>query len=297
MDLSSIDLTSLMGKGIRYSIMILAFNLGLKLKLKEKLYLVYRPKMVFKSLFAMLIVMPLVALTLCEVFHLNVMAKMAIISASIAPIPATLPQKQINAGGESDYAISLLFIAVMLSIFTIPISMSLISNYYYHFTDVHPLSVLKILVKSVFLPVGLGLLVKIIYPNFANKIKNPIAKGASGLMKFCLVGIVFTAWPIFVSVLESYTLLAIILFCFIGAVIGHFLAGPEKELQTVLSFSCFSRHPGLTIVIGSILFPNDQAVKATVVLLIIVSTITSKIYNDLMKKREKPTEKISGHPV
>jgi len=278
------ELQPIFGTALRISIMILAFNLGLNISLQEKMYLLLRPKTILLSLFSMLIIMPVVAVVLCKAFQLPPVAKMALIAMSVSPIPATLPQKEIKAGGEADYAYTLLFSAVIVSVLTIPMSIGIIDNFFDQTVDVSALELIKVLIKSIFLPVSVGIFVKIFARKIADKIKVPLIKVASFLLQVSLVGILIVSWRIVISIVDSLTLIAIILYCLLAIIAGHVLGGPTKEHRTVLAFSTLSRHPGIAIAISSILFPGDIGIKATILVFLIVSTIMAKLYETWLER-------------
>lgn len=278
------DLQPIFGTALRISIMILAFNLGLNISLQEKMYLLLRPKTILLSLFSMLIIMPVVAVTLCKVLHLPPVVKMALIAMSVSPIPATLPQKEIKAGGEADYAYTLLFSAVIVSVLSIPLSIGIIDNYFDQTVNVPALELVKVLIKSIFIPVGVGILFKIFSRKFAEKVKVPLIKFASLLLQISLLGILIVSWQIIIDIVDSLTLIAIILYCLLAIITGHLLGGPTKEHRTVLAFSTLSRHPGIAIAISSILFPNDIGIKATILVFLIVSTIAAKLYEAWLER-------------
>lgn len=272
------DLLSIFGLALKVSIMVLAFNLGLNYNLQEKMYLIHKRKTILFSLFSMLVIMPIVAVALSKIFDLPPMTKMVLIAMSVSPIPATLPQQEIKVGGESDYAYTLLFSAVFLSIFTIPFSISIIDNFFDQTVNVSPFELLKVLTMTIFVPFAAGFFLRLINRTFTEKLKAPLIKSASALLNISLVGIFFVAWKNIISVLNSFTLLAIVLYCLIAVITGHLLGGTLREQRTVLVFSTLSRHPGIAIAISSILFPNDIGIKSRILIFIVVSIIISKLY-------------------
>lgn len=273
---------------IKIAVRVFAFSLGLSIQLREKFYFFKRPKKILISLFSILVVMPVISVLMCNIFNLDAMTKAVIIAASVAPIPASLPRRQIATGGESNYAITLMFAAILVSIFSVPTTIAIIGHYFDHSIKIPPLKVLENLGWSILLPALIGWIVAKLYKSFGEKYKRPLDTFALHLLEFGNLGLLIVAWPNFVNILNDYTLLVIVLFCLIGVVTGHVLGGPEKEDRTVLAFSTFSRHSGVAFAISSLLFPADLNSKATVVLYLLVSSLTSRAYGAWIKRSTNP---------
>ena len=69
---------------------------------------------------------------------------------------------------------------------------------------------------------------------------------------------------------------------------GHLLGGPRGDDRTVLALSSAARHPGVAIVIGAALFPDQKKLIAVAVLLeLIVATIATIPYTRWRRKRHE----------
>src|SRR4030095_7024681 len=107
---------------LRTSIFLIVFSLGLRATRADLLYLVSRPGRLSRTLLAMAVVMPLVAVGLSLAFNLHPAVKTALVALSLAPVPPILPRKELKAGGHGSYVIGLLAAAALLSIVFIPVA-------------------------------------------------------------------------------------------------------------------------------------------------------------------------------
>ena len=72
---------------------------------RDLFYLVRRPSLLARSLFAMFVVMPILAVVLVRVLELRQSLEIALVALAISPVPPLLPKKQDTAGGEAAYAL------------------------------------------------------------------------------------------------------------------------------------------------------------------------------------------------
>jgi Sodium Bile acid symporter family len=107
---------------LRTSVFLIVFSLGLRATRADVLYLLSRPGRLSRSLLAMNIAMPLLAVGLSLAFGLSPAVKTALVALSLAPVPPILPKKEFKAGGHGSYVIGLLAAAALLSIIFIPVA-------------------------------------------------------------------------------------------------------------------------------------------------------------------------------
>src|SRR5690242_230782 len=98
-------------------IVILAFQLsivctvlgfGLHATRTDLLYLWQRPKLLLRSLFAVMVVMPIVAVLMDQFFAYKHTVELALVALAMSPLPPLLPSKTDRAGGGHAYMVALL---------------------------------------------------------------------------------------------------------------------------------------------------------------------------------------------
>jgi len=83
------------------SIAATVFGFGLGATREDLLYLWRRPTLFGRSLVSVLVVMPVVALVLAQVFDFRPLVEIALIALSISPIPPLLPGRMHKGGGNA----------------------------------------------------------------------------------------------------------------------------------------------------------------------------------------------------
>jgi bile acid:Na+ symporter, BASS family len=90
---------------VKTRIWLTVFALGLGVSIEDVLFVCRRPALLLRSLLAMNLIMPLVAVALAEEFDLHPTIKIALVALAPSPVPPVPPNKQIKAGGTSAYAL------------------------------------------------------------------------------------------------------------------------------------------------------------------------------------------------
>jgi len=281
------DLSALVGLALRASICLIVFSLGLGSTHQDALYLFRHPGQLVRSLFAMNVIMPLVAAALAAPFGLNPAQQLTLIALSVSPVPPILPKKELSAGGRASYAVSLLVTAALLAIVLVPLSLRLLAPLFSVEAHMPMHIVARLVAITVVIPVGAGIVVRWLAPGLAARLAPKISLGALVLLALAVVMILWSAWPAAWLMVGDGRVLALAVFVVIGLVVGHLLGGPSPEDRTVLALSAAQRHPGMALAIAGALFPQHQKlVTGGIVLYLLVGTILSVPY--LIWRRRQP---------
>src|SRR5262249_36420173 len=116
------DLAELVVLGIKISIVLIVFGLGLKSTPSDVVYLARRPALLARSLLSMNVITPLLAAAIVAAFSLKPAVEVALVVLSISPVPPILPIKQTRLSANKSYIYGLLFTEALLSIILIPLS-------------------------------------------------------------------------------------------------------------------------------------------------------------------------------
>ena len=261
MDMSLDQLILLIMKA---SIVLTVFSLGLHADLRDALFLFRHPGLLVRSLLSMNVVMPLFAITVAAVFELHPAVEVTLIALALSPVPPLLPKKQTKAGGEESYAVSLLIAAALFAVVAVPSGVSLVGKIFARETHLTWSAVAMLVMTTVLLPLGAGLLARGLAPAIAERVARPLSIVATTALVAAALPILFTAWPILRGVVGGGTLPALVLFTVVGLAAGHLLGGPEHDDRTVLSLATAARHPGIALaIVGH--FPDQKAVLGVVV--------------------------------
>jgi bile acid:Na+ symporter, BASS family len=280
----------IVGLALKVSIMLTVFGFGLQATRDHLLYLVRRPGLMARSLIAMFVIMPIVAITLTSVFHFQLPVMIALIALSISPVPPLLPRKIGNAGGVAPYGLGLMVTAATISILFIPLAVRLIGGYFHKSFAMGPETVAKLILMSVLLPIAAGVLFERVAPDFAKRIAKPTGLFAKILLMVCLLATLIFALPKSLSLIGNGTLPALATFIIVGLVVGHILSGPGSDERLTLSFSTACRHPALAIALATATLPQEHNVFSAILLYLVMNAIITAVYMFWRRRRIKASE-------
>ena len=272
-----------MGLGFMVSIFLGVLAVGLRLAPADLHYLLDKPSKLFRSLFAMNVVAPVVAVMVCKMFSLHPAVIVALVTLAIAPVGALFSQAMLPlvTPGRFAYARGLFFASTVLSIVLTPLAVELIQVIFGGDVHVDPLMVAKVVVGSVLLPLGIGFAIAQCWPA-ARRWNSAIQTVSSLVLAVCFVALLAFAWSQLGSVIREGTLTAITVMTLIGLVVGHFLGGPSEDDRTVLAFAMVSRHPGVAMAVASL---TDQPMAPIGVLLAVIVSEIAVVPYELWRKR------------
>jgi len=268
------------------SIFLTVFSWGLQATFRDATSLLRNPKLLLRSLVAMNVVMPLFAALLAAIFRLYPAVEAALILLAVSPVPPLLPRQQLKLGGSTSYVWGLLVTTALLSIISVPLTIALLSAIFKVKLGVQPVSVMKVVVATILLPLALGMLVRTRAPAFARRRGPALEKVALAILVLAVVPLVIVAARPMLDLIGNGTLASLAAFVLVGVAVGHLLGGPDPMNRTVLGLATASRHPGLAITIASASFPGQRRVIAAAILLyLLVKAVVLIPYNRWSKRR------------
>jgi len=272
------DLASLVPLVVKLSIVLTVVALGLEATPADVLALLRRPALLFKSLLAMDVIMPAVAVGLAYTFALHPAVKIALVALALSPVPPILPKKQFKAGGSSNYVHGLLVAAALVAIVFVPLALEVVERVFGVALQIAPMRVAKIVLITVLAPLVIGLGIKQLAPGLAASVARPLGLTATVMLAVGALAIVVSAWPAMMSLVGNGTLAAFGVFVIVGLAAGHLLGGPDREDRSVLALASSSRHPGVALMIASANFPDQKLVLPAVLLFMIAGAIVQLPY-------------------
>jgi bile acid:Na+ symporter, BASS family len=247
------NIGSLIGFGFTVSIFLGVIAVGMRVAPEDLPYVLSKPARLVRSLLAMNVLAPITAVIVCKMFSLHPAVIVALVTLSIAPVGSLFSQAMLPlvAPDHRAYARGLLFASALLSVILTPLAVEVIQLIFGGEVHVNPLAVTEVVVASVLLPLGIGLVIGRWWPG-ARRWIPAIQKVSSLLLLVCAVILIAGAWSLMASVVRLWTTTAILLIALIWLVIGHVLGGPDEDDRTVLAFATVSRHPGVAMVVASL---------------------------------------------
>ena len=263
------------------SIVCTVFGYGLKTTLDDLLYVVRSPGLLVRSLIAVFVIMPVVAVALARWFDFPRTVEIALIALAISPTPPLLPKREAKTGGYEPYGLGLMALLALLSIAVVPLSAMLLSAFFGRRFGAPALAIAGIVFKAVLLPLAVGMTVRALRPAIAARLDKPIAMIPMVLMPLAAAVLLISTAPAMWRLIGGGTIVAMLLFLSIGFVVGHVMGGPDPDHAIVLAISTACRHPAIALAIASANFLDEQFGAAIIlyVLLGLVAGIPYTMWN------------------
>lgn len=268
----------LLGLGINLSMALMVLGVALSAGREDLRHAFRSRSLLLRSLLAMFVVMPVVAVLIAKNLQLNHALLVALLLLALSPVPPVLPTKQIKAGGSTSFVLGLLVIAALAAILVVPAGVEMIGRLFGRELDVPFAVVIRPLAISVLAPVVLGLVLARTAPAFAARAAGPVSKAAGILLLVSFLPALWAAWGSIAAQMTNYTVVAIVAFVAIGLLVGHLLGGPDPGDRTALALATATRHPGVAIGVLHAIEPAAKDVALVIVLYLLVSGIATLPY-------------------
>lgn len=263
---------------IQTSMAVIVFCVALNAAPRDVVSLLRRPGLLARSLFAMYVVVPVIAASLAACFGFRRSLEVALITLALSPVPPVLPSKEFKAGGSESYVVGLLAISALAAIVFIPVALELLGRAFSRPAHMSMGAVAKIVAVSVLLPLAAGFIVRQLAPSLAARIVRPLSIAATALIVLAFLPVLVKAWPALVAQVGDYTVLAIAVFVVASLAVGHLLGGPAADDRTVLALSTATRHPGVAVAIAQVNAPGDHGIVVAILLAFLLGGIVSFPY-------------------
>lgn len=270
--------TQAIGLAIQISMALIVFCIALGVRPAEIGPLLRSPGLLIRSVLAMYVVMPLVAVAMVIWFDFPHAVEVALVAMALAPIPPILPNKQVQAGGNPARTLGILTLTAAVSVVFIPGAGVVISQVFGRDLSVSIESILKLVAIALLVPAIAGMAVRQFAPKFADRVARPLSIFANVIMVVAFLPVLLKVWPAMMALVGDFTLVAMAIFAAIGLLVGHVLGGPDPGDRAVLALAAATGHPGIAIAIAHAAFPDDHGFPAAILLLLLVGFVVSIPY-------------------
>lgn len=232
------------------------FALGLSLSLGDFAVALRQPRALVAGLLCQVILLPVVAFVLIGLFQLQ--AELAFGVMILSCCPGGITSNLMTRWARGDVALSISYTAIvsLLTAFTLPFVLGLVSNQFIA-AEALELGVGSLSVK-VFaiatLPVLIGVLIRKFHSTLAAGLERICAPLANGLFALILLATLVSQWAVFMgnlNVLGPILLSLNILMLFIGCCLGSGLRLPRQQVTTLAIESGF-QNGTIGIVVGTL---------------------------------------------
>ena len=265
----------------------LVLAVGLNSSRHDLLFVLTRPKLLFRAITSVMIIPPIVAGVLISMLPIEPIAKAGIMLMAISPVPPLVPGKQLGAGGRKNYAYGLYVAMALLTIISVPVIMGITSTLLDRNDHVSVANIARTTFLGVLFPLAIGLAVRALAPGLASRAWSIVYKLSMVLVLLAFLPIVIKAWPALQELIGNGTMLTMAVVTLICLGVGHMLGGPELRDRATLAIASSVRHPGIALSLASSLFA-DPRVSAAVLMFMLVGLVVSVPYTMWVKRHEHP---------
>lgn len=286
------QLAALVAFGIKSSITLTVFGLGLSAARSDAFSVFRTPSRLVQSLVAMFLVVPLFTVIVARTFLLTPAVVIALGALSVSPVPPLWPKRSLSGGGDKAYTIGLLVATTSLSVVIIPTTLAVYGQIFSIPLQAAPSAIAMIAFFTVLVPLAAGIGIRRWRWRWAHRIEQPVAIAATALLLLSLAPVLFKAWPQMVSLVGDGTLATMLAFVLVGLLAGHVIGGPTEDESTVLALASATRHPGIAMTIASLNFPTEKLVPAAILLYLLVCSIASTAYLSWINRSRRSSKAV-----
>ena len=258
---------------LAWTVRLMIFALGLRTTVDDVLYLWRRPGLLLRSVLAMYVGVPLVAVVMVKTLDLPRTTQVVLLVLAICAGAPLVPRKLAGSGGAPAYVLSLAVTSSLLAIVTVPLSVAVLDWLFDARADVHPFAVARVVAISFLIPFLLGVAVHAISPATSARLVTRVTNIAAAVFLVCAV-VMLAVTVALVIENGGRSFVALIGFTVAALAIGHALGGPRLEDRISLAVLCATRHIGLVILVG-FAHPSRAALavlSAYIIAALVVST-------------------------
>ena len=258
-------------------------SMGLKFYPKQFLEPLKNKSLIFKSLIANFLLVPILTYIILQMIPLEQgLAIGLVLMATAAGSPFMLKLVQFMKA-DIAFAVGLMLILSIVTLVYMPLVLSiLLPN-----ISVNHLSIAVSLLVLIFLPLISGTIIKWRHNKIA-RIIQPIFNQISNLFIFVVVVLYLVLnYKDFLAVFGTGALLASLIFVLAAFTIGYLLGGPSKNTKPVLGLGTAMRNSSAAFVVALANFSSQYDVMAMIIVVYILSILLMMIITGIIGKRNK----------
>jgi BASS family bile acid:Na+ symporter len=282
---------ALIQAGSMVSTFVFVFSRGLKTRASDLRYMIDQPGLLLRSLLSVDLLVPLITLAILIIIQPARNVAVGLLLLASSPAAPSVLRNIAQAGGNEEYAISFHVALALLAIFTVPISLDLIS----YATGLH----VDVGLPEVALVVGLSILLPIVAGMIGAWRFTATARHISPLLEvFSLIVLVLTVILLLTSTYQTLLTLdirsyvAIILMTVGALAAGHLMARGQPGEQTTLALESATRNTGLTLLMATSFITLEKALPVLIPY-IVTSAVICLLYIIYRRMAQKAVDRDS----
>lgn len=247
-------------------------SLGITLRLEQVLLLWQRPGLLNRSILAIVVVVPVVAVLTVLCFRLPPEIEVGLILIAIAPgTSLTFHLPQYNQA--QPYAIALQATVSLLAVITVPLTITIVQAFFPPEAQISPLNVVQQLAVAQLLPLMIGVTVRRCWSDLANNLETHMTQAANLLFGILIIWVLAQQLDAVLQI-GIVSLIVIGLLVLISLWVGHFLGGRESSTRMTLATTTATHSAALALFIAALNLPHLSISPAIAVYVLVSGAIT-----------------------
>jgi predicted Na+-dependent transporter len=232
------------------TVFLVMFSLGLASKAGDLRWALGRPGLVVRALLTVLVIVPAIAIVVTRLLGLPRSVQIALVVMAICPGAPVALRRSLDAGSHHSFATALQLMMALLAIVTMPLTIALLNPLYAGHAVVSPWEVARQVFTAQLLPLGLGLLVRVMAPATALRAVPTVTKVAGLMLTAFALLLIVVIWRAVLFAAPS-TIAAIIAITLAALAVGHAMGAPSADTRTAVAMASAMRNPGLALLVAA----------------------------------------------
>ncbi len=227
----------------------LILAIGMQSTVDDLTYLWRRPWLLTKSMLAMYVLVPLLAVAFARLLPIPFGLKVALVVIAISAGAPLVPRKLMPLSNHG-YVFSVIATSSLLAIVTVPLWLTALSALSGATPQIPPREVARLLGRAFLLPLVIGMGIRIMVPGIAEDLSEILLKVGGAALALAGLVLLVLGWPL---LREAGWISIFVLGLLTGGAltIGHLLGGPDPEDRTALAIACATRHLGIAVLVAA----------------------------------------------
>jgi predicted Na+-dependent transporter len=238
-------------------------------------------KLIFKSLVANFIFVPVLTFIILQIIPLQPgLAIGLVLMAAGAGSPFMLKLVQFMKA-DMAFAVGLMLILSLVTLIYMPLILSFLLPH----VSVNPKSIAVSLLVLIFLPLIIGTAIKWRYSNIAEAIKPTFNQISNIFIVIVVILYLVLNYQDFLTVFGTGALIAAVIFVLAAFLVGYLLGSPSKNKKVVLGLGTAIRNSSAAFVVAVANFSAEYDVMAMIIVVYLLSIIIMMLFSGEISKR------------
>lgn len=277
------SLSQLIPYALEASLFGLILSIGLESRWSDIAYALSNPRVLFRAIIAVNLVVPLSAVILCTLLPIAPWTRAGLIMMAVAPLAPFAPLKMLKSGAQRSFVLGTYVALMIASVLIIPATAAILGFVAPRQVVVPPLVIAAYVIDTVITPLVIGIFVHSTWERQSERLAPIVRKLSLGLLIPLALLILWRFIGDFADLVGDGSLAVIAAMVAIGLASGYALAGRDPSERKALAEAAATRHPGLAATIAQ-LHSNDTRIIAAILLYLFASILFSLLFGLVLSR-------------